>query len=614
MNYRLQWSVATDKGTVRKLNEDSVLVHPDEEELTRGGIALPPEGRLCIVADGMGGHRGGQEASSTAVRKITQYYYNQHGTAPIEALYAAIQQTSREITLFGQSSTEFERMGTTVVLVVSQDNYIYVANVGDSRAYLWRNRELLQLSQDDSWVAHQVQMGTLTPEQARTHHQRNVLMQYLGIDRPVEPHIIEAQLQPGDRLLLCTDGVTEVLDDAQLCHLLGNLPAHELPGKLVQLAMQKGAKDNVTAAVSEYAVVTQPAGRAQSGHTSPIWGRWLDVRKLAIGFLLMLIGLVVLAVGGIIWGTLSNSLLHGRSPANAANGTLIIATITPTPHTSATTNVAAASTATAAPTMHRDDDIDILLPAATATAIATTTTTATIDAPPPLTSAPVAPSLAAMHRAEARLPRIDIWQPDDVQAQVVGNLDVQAALQSCATQVHPNGVAFVFVRDEPLDEVLHFSLRYAEEQSAPVAVLQNERARCVVFGEHNGIEAAGRIRKYTFELGSTYLLHYTSTPVPVFAATPTLAQQAVSEAERAAASQCGNIANTNDALVIVSTGTGSHTVSAVVGEQVHDLTVFADTDCYTIDSSATRVRIDAQVIDVELEPGAFAIVRAAEGS
>jgi protein phosphatase len=617
MNYRLQWSVATDKGPVRKFNEDSVLVHPEEEELARGGMALPPEGRLCIVADGMGGHRGGQEASSTAVRKITQYYYNQQGMTPVEALRTAIQQTSGEILLFGKNSSGFERMGTTVVLVVSQGDYMYVANVGDSRAYLWRNHELLQLSQDDSWVAYQVRMQNMTPEQARMHQQRNVLMQYLGTDRTVEPHITEIQLQPGDRLLLCTDGVTASLDDAQLCHLIGSMPAHELPGKLLQHALQNGSEDNVTAAVGEYAEVSRQRGRAPARVTQQGRGRWLDARKLVIAFLLMLIGLVVLTLGGILWGTLNNSLFHGstRAATHEADGTLIIATPLAvvssgmTISTPAAMNIAPANSVAASPTTPSDQAVS----ASPATAAAATTIVAN---PSSASELHTAPSQVALHRAEVPLPRLDIWPLGDAWTHRLIEIwqFPEPDVQECAETMHSDSVGFAFVSDGPSNEMVAFFLQRGNTTSE-IALRSHTQTRCVVYGEHDQVQIkaqAERVRPYAFEAGAVYLVHNTSAPVPVFAATPDLAQQPASAAEQAAVWQCGNIAGTNDALVVVSAGDGAseHTVAAVVNGHTADFVSFAGARCYAIDSDVTLLHIDGQPVAVDLEPGAFAIVRA----
>jgi serine/threonine protein phosphatase PrpC len=312
----LHWSVATDRGLIRKVNEDSVLVHPTEDELAQADI--PPAGRMCIVADGLGGHRGGQIASSTAVQKIVHYYYAQHELPPLEALHAALAQTNQDIAHIGQQQPELAHLGTTVVVLLTQGDHAYMLNVGDSRAYLWRQGQLRQLSTDDSWVEQQVRLHALSPDQARTHTQRNLLTQFLGTARAIEPHVAQFQLVPGDRLLLCTDGLTGVLDDTRLGQVLHSADLGGLPAYLIELAKQHGSEDNITAAVGEYRAPGAPASSAaQANDAGQGWrSQRRDVLLITIG------GALILVVILVIVGILATTLITGAFALPGASGTL----------------------------------------------------------------------------------------------------------------------------------------------------------------------------------------------------------------------------------------------------------------------------------------------------
>ncbi len=323
MPHLLQWFIATDRGRVREANEDSVMAYPIAEDLARQPNLVPVGGRLCVVADGMGGHRGGREASTMAVRRIAMVYYNQQGQRPGDALAVAIQQTSREILLQGQSDPALERMGTTVVLATDEGNIAHIANVGDSRAYHWSAGRLQMISVDDRWVAAQVRERVLTEEQARNHMYRNVLTQNLGSTEPVVPHLAEVALQPGDVLLLCTDGLFELVSDEEIVHTLGTAPPGRVPQLLVNLALRRGAPDNVTVAVGVYG---PPQPRP---HYSPVW-------LIAVATLAVLLTIAISAVLGIsMWRQGTSSVAISAHPG------IITATISSTalPPTSTTISV-----------------------------------------------------------------------------------------------------------------------------------------------------------------------------------------------------------------------------------------------------------------------------------
>ena len=198
---------------------------------------------LWLVADGMGGHEFGEVASALARDAIVRNVGN--GVTLEDAIRAA----DREIIAQSQRRTEALPMGTTIAAARIVDNRYKVAWVGDSRIYLW-NGSLQQISQDHSYVQELIDQGAITPEQARTHPHRNVVTQALGVTDPnsLKVEAVEGELSPGLSLLLCSDGLTEEVDDTQIARILSkrDLTAQECVDQLVFAALEGGGSDNVT--------------------------------------------------------------------------------------------------------------------------------------------------------------------------------------------------------------------------------------------------------------------------------------------------------------------------------------------------------------------------------
>ena len=198
---------------------------------------------LWLVADGMGGHEFGEVASALARETIVKEV--RAGKTLAEAIRAADQEILRQ----SQRRAEALPMGTTIAAVLVRDNRFEVGWVGDSRAYLW-NGELRQVSQDHSYVQELIEQGAITPEQARTHPHRNVVTQALGVTDPSSLKIetISGEFKPGMQLLLCSDGLTEEVDDTQIARMLGreDLTAQECVEQLIMAALDGGGSDNVT--------------------------------------------------------------------------------------------------------------------------------------------------------------------------------------------------------------------------------------------------------------------------------------------------------------------------------------------------------------------------------
>ena len=198
---------------------------------------------LWLVADGMGGHEFGEVASAlardTVVREVKS------GRTLVDSIRSADEEIIRQ----SRRRAEGLPMGTTMVALRTNDNRFELAWVGDSRAYLW-NGQLRQLSSDHSYVQELIDQGAITPEQARTHPHRNVVTQALGVTDPesLKVETISGELRPGFQILLCSDGLTEEVDDATIGSLLSQpaLSAQECVDHLVSAALDGGGSDNVT--------------------------------------------------------------------------------------------------------------------------------------------------------------------------------------------------------------------------------------------------------------------------------------------------------------------------------------------------------------------------------
>jgi protein phosphatase len=249
------WSVRaailTDRGQVRTDNEDAVYLEP------AGSHEARARGLLCIVADGMGGYAAGEVASRMAVQAVRNRYYAGSSTFIVDALRIAIEGANQDVWQAAQRQPETTGMGCTLTAVVILGVDLVVGHVGDSRAYLLRDNEIAQVTRDHSWVAEQVEAGALTPEQANRHPQRNVILRALGARATVEVDIIQDRVLDGDILVLCSDGLSTVLEDEQIGRIVLDSSPEQAVRQLVILANKRGAPDNVTVAVLRVSGPTQ---------------------------------------------------------------------------------------------------------------------------------------------------------------------------------------------------------------------------------------------------------------------------------------------------------------------------------------------------------------------
>ncbi len=264
----------TDTGRKRTSNEDQFLIAVmsramrvlqtsiDQPEVQLG----TPEGYLFIVADGVGGHLAGEMASEMAVNTVVKFVVNTRkrcsplsrptaeGDPILLEFQKALSQANEKVIFEADKHPEWHGMATTMTLVYFIHREIFVAHVGDSRCYLLRNGLLYRLTRDHTFVAEMVRCGVLKPEEAVNHAYRHVVTNVVGGDDPsVKVEMHKMALEAGDCLLLCSDGLTEMVTDDEILHILLEASGTEAAcDRLVQRANEKGGKDNVTVAVARF--------------------------------------------------------------------------------------------------------------------------------------------------------------------------------------------------------------------------------------------------------------------------------------------------------------------------------------------------------------------------
>lgn len=233
----------TDVGCQRSNNEDSYLYwEPNSDQEFRR------KGRLAIVADGMGGYEGGQEASRLAVETVRDAYDNGFDRDPQQALISAFETAHTSIQQYAIEHTEFQGMGTTCTALSIVGHQLFFAHVGDSRLYLVRPDLISRLTRDHSYVSRLVESGIVRSEDAESHPQRHILTAALGSGREVVPDspLLPVALEEGDTLVLCTDGLWSLVGEQEIASAVRSGSPAESCQTLVNLALERGGPDNVT--------------------------------------------------------------------------------------------------------------------------------------------------------------------------------------------------------------------------------------------------------------------------------------------------------------------------------------------------------------------------------
>jgi len=230
------WAALSDTGQVRTENQDRALAL----ELQGGAI-------LLLVADGVGGSPGGALASEETARVVREVFEEFAGAASYAGLLlTAVNLANERVRLLQEQQPEFGNMATTLVVAVIEGAAASVANVGDSRGYLFHMGKLAQITEDDSWVAGEVRAGRLSPAEADTHPWRNVITRGIGVDDAAEPTVTPLVLEAGDALLLCTDGLFKMLPDDEITGILMSArDAGQAARALVDSANARGGVDNI---------------------------------------------------------------------------------------------------------------------------------------------------------------------------------------------------------------------------------------------------------------------------------------------------------------------------------------------------------------------------------
>ncbi len=232
----------TDIGQKRQLNQDYIY----RSETPVGNLP-----NVFIVADGMGGHNAGDYASRLAVETVVEEIGASFEKNAVKILNNAIRRANEQLRKRAREDKALSGMGTTIVAATCIGRYLEVANVGDSRLYVISD-EIRQITQDHSLVEEMVRMGGLDKETARNHPDKNIITRAVGARRDVEVDFFNVELQTGDLVLLCSDGLTNMVDDEMICRILkgdGNL--EDRVEELMKTANQNGGKDNISVIVIE---------------------------------------------------------------------------------------------------------------------------------------------------------------------------------------------------------------------------------------------------------------------------------------------------------------------------------------------------------------------------
>lgn len=249
---RLEVASLSHIGQIRQRNEDAMgYLEPSEPQV------LDRKGTLFIVADGMGGHRGGEIASQLAVDTVLEAYYASTESDPARALDFAFKKANGVIIEKSRTDVSLYGMGTTCTALVMRKDEGFYAHVGDSRAYLFRGGELTQLTEDHSLVGEMVRSGILTDEDARRHPRRNVITRSIGTHEDLFVDLSAAPLRliDGDVFVLCSDGLTSLVAQNELKAALASNPPRKACEALVDLANEHGGKDNVTVQIVKFRLV-----------------------------------------------------------------------------------------------------------------------------------------------------------------------------------------------------------------------------------------------------------------------------------------------------------------------------------------------------------------------
>ena len=341
---------STHAGETGKNNEDRSVVGAFRDSASAAEIVT-----LAMVADGIGGHAAGEIASDLAVRSVYDHLLRGDSRAPLAVLEAALLAANNAIYERSRSEAQLAGMGSTAVVALLVGRKLYVAHVGDSRIYLIRGDRIQQLSVDHTWVQEAISAGLLSKEEARKHPNRHVIRRYLGHDLDTNPVDLTFQLadrespekmeqnqgvalQPGDKLLLCSDGLTDLVEDDEIRAAVNQNAPQAATEKLILLARQRGGFDNITIVLVEIPGLAAPQKAAATTLLSkpapaPARRPKRRSRALVIGMIVVGVILVVAALVG------AGALIYFNQAGLLAAPTVPLPTAMPTEQPLATAGV-----------------------------------------------------------------------------------------------------------------------------------------------------------------------------------------------------------------------------------------------------------------------------------
>jgi serine/threonine protein phosphatase PrpC len=280
---RVEFGAVSDRGKVRSNNEDSYLIYRTGRYWEHFQTSLSPEqlpdrfeenGYVMAVADGMGGHKAGQVASSLALRVGVATILNaarwglkldnlpdreQEIKTVVDQCLEMVRQIHAVVTEEARRDPTLAGMGTTLTASYSVGDDLFVLHIGDSRAYLFRDSQLQQITHDHTLVQQMIDSGEISPQDAARHRLRHVLTRAIGSNSEVEAEVSHLTLRDGDRILLCSDGLTGMVPDSLIATTLADVSCVQRAcEQLVQLALDAGGKDNVTVLLAHYQIPQRP--------------------------------------------------------------------------------------------------------------------------------------------------------------------------------------------------------------------------------------------------------------------------------------------------------------------------------------------------------------------
>jgi len=305
----------THAGMSGKNNEDRFAVTAFSTGKDKSAPVL-----LAVLADGIGGHRAGEVAAEIAVNRITQTVADSNGQNPISLIEGAIQLASQEIFQAAEEDVERKGMGATCAVALLTGNQLYMASVGDSRVYLLREGKIYQLSNDHTWIQEALDLGLLEPEQVVGHPNAHVIRRFLGSARPPEVDFRlrfneqendrqslanqGMRLQRGDLLLLCSDGLTDLVKDAEILEICSQQAIEPAADALVDLANTRGGHDNITV------ILVQVSGPAADSKPPAKIKTWVGITCLSLVILAALVAGIWLG-----WNWLRQGIQPTQTPS-----------------------------------------------------------------------------------------------------------------------------------------------------------------------------------------------------------------------------------------------------------------------------------------------------------